>query len=281
MHTTYMMAHPLTRFLSGIYPDYTLSEIFYLMSDSQPLPQDDIQIVLRAEKNVVHEKVRVNVGIRAKIETTTSEPEFRARINSTLKQFIDAEWKISSINRSKSSGKFEQVAVAATARVPETENYQLQTRANELSQSDFELLNPQVDYELTFDEIQTIHQELRSTLLESALKETTLMNGSFHKLAKALRQEFRVSSSRFEIDNGSARLTKSISNQPFRAHAMMASMSPAGGAQQAEGFGDAADDFDDEVVSSNRSTPSSITDFNVSTRFGMTGFFIMRSVVKD
>ncbi len=239
------------------------------MSSEQPLIQDDITLVLRAQKIIVHETVRVNVGINAQIDQSTNESDFRAELQATLKKFIDTDWKIQSIQRFKGTNRYETVSVAATARVQETENYQLQERATILSRIGFELINPQVDYSLTFDEIQKVNEELRLSLLTKALSETAAINKAFNENSTPdTRQIFRVSSTRF--DNGDA-----AASNVTKSYASNASNATALAVYQVTGSSVMEDD--DELVGC--AAPGEPLDLNVSTRFSMTGTFVLRHVV--
>src|ERR1044071_5741402 len=169
----------LTRFLKKIYPEYIISEILQPMNTQPPI-QDQIMLVLQEQKTVVHENVRFNISINAQVDPTTSESDFRNEIQSTLRKFIDTEWKIQSIQRFKGN-KYENVIVTATARAHEAENYRLQERADALTRIGFEVTNPTVDYSLAFDEVQQVNAELRAKLLKKALDETNTINETFYE----------------------------------------------------------------------------------------------------
>lgn len=254
-------------FCLGIYPTYTNPRYYSVIEQKI---QDDITISLKTQKIIVHDTVRVNVGITAQVDPTNSEGDFRNEIQSTLKKFVDTDWKIQSIQRSKGT-RYENVHVQATARVPESENHQLQERATSLSRIGFELVNPSVDYSLTFDEIQAVNEELRITLFKNALVECASYNEALkeakHKVDSLSRGtslvQYRISSSRFDLgDNYGA----SNSTQPMHLQAMMATVSHMGAGVNA-GYQD--DEFADDDT-------DAAMDLNVSTRFSMTGTFVLR-----
>lgn len=252
------------------------------MTDHQPPVQDDITILLRAQKIIEHKEVRVNVSVTAQIDPATTESEFRNELQSTLQKFITTDWKIQSIQRSKGTGIYEYVSVSATARVPESENYKLQERAGKVSRIGFELVNPSVDYSLTFDQVQEINAGLRATLVSNALTEVNALNALFQKEGvKGVRQFFRVAhvgfnegdSAPLHINQMAKAYSGSVSNAkdkgPFRAQAMMAtSASPTGSGSSAYEEVSFEDDAADEAA---------LIDMNVSTRFSMTGSFTLRA----
>jgi hypothetical protein len=230
--------------------------------------QDDITLVLQAQKIIVHDTVRVNVSISAQVDPTQAESEFRGEIQKTLRKFIEADWKIQAIHRSKGTSKYEMVTVQATARVPERENYQLTDRANAVSRIGFELLAPTVDYSLSFDEIQKINRELRLSLINQALEECRAITDAYTK-AGYKHYEYRVSSTRF--DNGSTQQA----TPPIRAYAANITSSPLGGSVTS-GTPLPVQAYNEELVAD--AAPEPQMDVNVSTRFSMVGYFTLRSV---
>lgn len=235
---------------------------------SGPKFQDDIQLVLQAQKIIVHETVRVNVSISAQVDPTQGENEFRGEIQKTLRNFIDGDWKIQSIQRSKGTGKYEIVYVQATARVPERENYQLIDRANAVSRIGFELVGPVVDYNLGFDDIQKINQELRLTLINDALTECNTISEAYTNAGFSRRagNDYRVSSVRFDNGNNQ-QVTPGV-------RAYTASMNVTAPIGATMGAPIPMQSYEDE---SGGSAPEEPLDVNVSTRFSMIGYFTLRS----
>jgi hypothetical protein len=224
--------------------------------------QDEIHLSLKTQKLIVHENVRVNVTIQAKVDPQEPESGFRSQINSTLKDFIETEWKIQSIQRAMGTGRYEDVTVRATARVPEQENYQLSERANRLSRMGFELSLPTVDYSLTFDEVQKINQELRSNLFRMAIEECHDFNNSLKDRKNSKYANYRVAYSQFAAGNAQQNNAYSNATIPIAAFG-------AGSYDFSEKDSAAAMDIADI-------SDSSSTNLNVSTRFEMTGTFVLR-----
>lgn len=219
---------------------------------------------------VTHETVRINVAIQAQIAPDQEDSDFRKQVHSTLRKFVNGEWKIQSINRQKGN-QFEGVQVRATVRVSEKEDYQLEARAAKVSKIGFELISPHAAYELTFDQIQEVNAKLRLTLIKSALIECTSYNIAF-KDASFGNPKYRISSSRF--DTGNTLNTGNSRNNGFGAvNAIMtsASPSPLGGST----MGSTA--YQQEMTDEKTSDDGSV-DMGVSTRFSMVGYFVLRSV---
>lgn len=232
----------------------------------EKITQDEITITLKAQKIVVHETVRVNVTINAQVDPEQSESGFRTEIHSSLRKFIDTEWKIQSIQRFKGTGKFEQVTVMATARVPEHENSKLVERANAITRMGFELSNPTVDYSLTFDEVQEVNRELRQILFLNAIEECHSYNTTLIKTNMGGYANFRVSDSQFNTGNLHQNISKAFNNA-YNVASMGATV-PVGGAGA----------FTDQETDACSPGDGGSSDLNVSTRFEMTGTFILRAV---
>lgn len=242
--------------------------------------QDDIQLNLQAQKVIVHETVRVSVQVQAQVDPSQSETDFRAEVQKTLHDFIDAEWKIQSVNRNK-DGKYENVFVSAMARVPESENHHLSERADTVSRIGFQLRNPSVDYSLSFDDIQAINAELRLSLLTMALAECTKMNAAFRE-GGYRSAKYRVSSSRFDqghnqqVNNSNVRFHPEVMVSTAAPAMMMQSIGATANTIRAQGGGAIAKSVDEDSFDAADSAPA---DLNVSTRFWMSGQFILRAVV--
>jgi hypothetical protein len=231
----------------------------------QPAIQDDITIVLQTQKIVVHETVRINVAIQAQVHPDQSETEFRKQVHSTLRQFIKGDWKIQSIQRQKGN-QFEGVTVRATVRVSEKEDHQLESRAAKVSKIGFELVSPNSEYELTFDEIQAVNAELRLSLVNQALAECSKYNAAF-KDAGYGSLKYRISSTRF--DNGN--VMNAGNRQNFNM--MIAASANATMASSNQYQPEMMEDLGLEEAAEEGST-----DMGVSTRFSMIGTFVLRSV---
>jgi len=234
--------------------------------------QDDIQISLQAQKVITHETVRLTVSIQAQVDPAQSETDFRIEVQTTLRNFVETEWKIQSIQRSK-SGKYENVYVSAMARIPEGDNHHLHERVDAVSRIGFELTNPQVDYSLSFDDIQKINKELRLSLMAQALDECNDINKTFKANGHSHFARYRISSSRF--DNGN---NQQLRNTPMQhgQYALTATMAaPVYGGALAAG----ANMMNDGAYADAIEVPPA--DLNVSTRFSMTGTFVLRAVVND
>lgn len=238
--------------------------------------QDDITLFLQTQKTVVHETVRITVNIQAQVNPDQSETEFRKEVQSSLRQFISGDWRIQSVTRSKGN-QFEIVYVQATIRVPDKENYALATRANTVSRIGFELINPRAEYELTFDEIQAVNAELRLTLLKTALAETEAFNTAFKDAKQRPTNAYRISSTRFDTGNIQNSTNNSNSFGNGRVMAMTASASASPSPAMVGGSSGAYQvDMNDDLDSATSDEGSA--DMGVTTRFSMTGTFVLRSV---
>jgi hypothetical protein len=135
-------------------------------------PQDD-EIVLNLvdQELIVHKTVRIQVQVIALRDPNTKEEEMRAKIKTALQQFVAADWRFAKVTRSRTQTRFEQIAVAAVCRAPESEHVQLDERAAMISTTDIQLIGPVGSYALPFEEVQAVNQRLRVKLTKQAQAE--------------------------------------------------------------------------------------------------------------
>lgn len=157
-----------------------------------PPVDDEIILSLVEQKHVVHETVRITVTVSAQRDEKTNEADLRRSIRAALRAFINTEsWRFLGVQRQRGQSRFEQVIVAAIARVPESENVQLSEKADAASTPELQLLNAQATYALPFDQVQAINRELRVKLVERAKAECALYNegrpgGTEYRLGEVL-----------------------------------------------------------------------------------------------
>lgn len=150
----------------------------------QPI-QDTINFELTVEKVIVNDTVKMVANIEALVTTEQSDGELRAEIRTTMKKFIDTDWQFSNLQRRADSAGFERVSLQASARVSETENYNLDARAREVSRPGLTVSYVQVDTSVPQARIDAAEQEMRLALLAKATDEAT-------KVADLTRRSYRV-----------------------------------------------------------------------------------------
>lgn len=241
----------------------------------QPRIQDDITIQLQVQKTVTHENVRISVSVQAQVDPEQTDADFRKEIHRTLRKFVPGEWKIQNISRQKGN-QFETVWVNAVVRASDKEDYQLESRAAKVSRIGFELVNPRAEYELTFDEVQAVNQELRLMLLTQALAECKAINQAI-KESGFTGQKYRISSSRFDggMQAGGNNNRRNFANAPMIAASMAASALPLPSGQYNVSMNDVVASSSEDDASG---TDEGSDDIGVSSRFSMTGVFVLRSL---
>lgn len=222
--------------------------------------QDEVHLSLSEDITVVHETVKVSVNVVAQIDPkTTTEEAFRAEVRAKLNEFIDAEWKITGIQR-QSSGKYEQVFVTATARVEEKENVRLEERAEAVSRIGLELRNPEADTTLPTKIADETNESLRVKLAEKAVAEAKRYSDLLGATFRVSHLTYQRGGSNIQTQKGYARaVSASLESAPMMASAMPSmyqdASSPAGGSESEE------------------------TEFNVSTKFTMSATVVLRAIV--
>jgi hypothetical protein len=174
----------------------------------QPI-QDTISFQLRADTVVVSDTVRVTVYVNALVTTDTTETTLRRDIKEALSNFIEADWSFNGLERSADESGFERVVIRATARVKETENYNLENRALLVSRQGLKLANITVDTGVPATLLEAAEKKLRSEIVNKATEE-------LKELVEATKREYRISSIRFANQGDPyQRKVGSVSNQTY------------------------------------------------------------------
>lgn len=139
---------------------------------------DEIVLSLTEQQTVVHETVRIAVSVGAERDRGTSEKVLRQSIKDTLRQFIDTEWRFARIERSRGTAGFEKITATAVCRAVESENVQLDERAEACSTTQVRLVGPLASYALPFDQVQKINSDLRVKLAKQAARECAAYNSA-------------------------------------------------------------------------------------------------------
>ena len=127
---------------------------------------DEISFQLTAFRTIAQEDVRVSVDVTALVSTSQAHGEaLEHRIREALNRLIEADWAFAKIRRAGEAVGFERVTLAAWARVPHAEVFNLGERARRASEEGLALSTPEVDYGLPPDRINEIAHELRGELL--------------------------------------------------------------------------------------------------------------------
>jgi len=91
-------------------------------------PDDEISYRLQTSKTMIQKTCRLKMHINALVSTTQKGPDsLEARIRDSLNGFIKADWLFSAVNRIGATVGYEQVRLLATARVPSTEGFAVET----------------------------------------------------------------------------------------------------------------------------------------------------------
>ena len=186
---------------------------------SKDKEQDTITFQLRADTYVVSDTVKISVRINAAVPQNSTESELRIGFKEAMTKFIPADWKYHGMARSVDATGFEQVTLIASARVSETENYNLQGRADKVSRVGLKLTITSVDNSVPQHMLENAEKELRAKILQDAKNEC-------EEIKKLTERKFRVSSVNFN-NSGDAYTRKT----PMTAsYASVSSFEATGGA---------------------------------------------------
>lgn len=218
------------------------------MTTYQPV-QDTISFQLRADTVVVNDTVRITVYINALVTTDTAEAALRRDIKEALSRFIDADWSFNGLDRSADESGFERVSIRATARVKETENYNLENRALAVSRQGLKLANISVDTGVPAVLLEKAEKALRAEIVVKAKEE-------LEELIAITGRPYRIGSLRF-ANQGDPYQRKAAAAQSYTNNMSFAA-SAGGGAPGGGG------DDDDSISNAQKVSLAADVVFSVS-----------------
>ena len=146
-------------------------------------PFDTLTFSLTEERVVQSDTVRIVVRIHAQKNAGATEEGLRSEMRRTLRAFVDApDWQLSLARRETQPTGIETLTMAASVRVPETENHNLKERAEKVSSPGLTLSGPVADLTMPNDLLQTAEGDLRLLLLGRALAEAASLSGPYGRL---------------------------------------------------------------------------------------------------
>jgi hypothetical protein len=123
---------------------------------------DTLRYRVQVQRTLTQEDVRLSIDVTALVSTAGNDrQELDHRIRMTLRRFIDADWKYSTVKRIGDSVGYERVTLRANARLPIEEVWNLDERARAASRAGLTLSNPKADYSLPASRISDELQHLR------------------------------------------------------------------------------------------------------------------------
>ncbi|MCC7414255.1 MAG: hypothetical protein IT495_21760 [Gammaproteobacteria bacterium] len=127
---------------------------------------DTLRYRVSARKTLAQDTVLVTLRVAAQVSLQdVDQPVLLGRIRAALNEVIQAEWRISHIERDADEVGYERVTLKAVARVPHLENHNLAERARRASKEGLAITGPQVDYALPTETVAQAVQDLREELL--------------------------------------------------------------------------------------------------------------------
>lgn len=133
---------------------------------------DTLRFRVHSHVTVPQHDLRINVAVTALVKSHDAETEqIHQRIRETLNSFIEAQWVLSRIRREADATDYERLQLHATARVPVTENYNIEERARNAGGEGLTLSSPAVDYSLPADRVSQVTQQLREQVLLDVLQQ--------------------------------------------------------------------------------------------------------------
>lgn len=133
---------------------------------------DTLRFRLMASKVIVQHDVKLSVNIAALTSTQNyQEKALEERIRLGLDRFIKADWVFGALRRVGDAIGYERVEMRASARIPVSEAFDLEERARRAGIEGLSLTEPTLDYALPASIVTATVRELRTFLLDDAMKQ--------------------------------------------------------------------------------------------------------------
>lgn len=199
-----------------------------------PVVQDTVTFTVSAEKTIVNDTVKLVATITAQVAKNEPPEALPGRVRAMMNKIVDTSklenvsWNFSNMHRTMDDTGFERVTLTATARVPESENYNLDFRAEEVSSPGLVINNIEADTSIPVYMIEEAIMALRTTLAEKAIVERDA-------LSAALGRDYRVQ----QISFGSSDYGGPKAMRAMASNAMASTMSYGSGIDDDGALGNA------------------------------------------
>ena len=150
-------------------------------SPALQLPVDDtINYKIYVAKAVPLADVNVTAQLQLMVSSRDNNPDLDSRIRSALKDFIDTDWTLLEQQRNSATPGYERIELKAMAKIPSSENRNLDERAARANREGLEFGHVQVSRNLPQEQANQIIKELWFEAVEkvtSHLKEFSVASG--------------------------------------------------------------------------------------------------------
>ncbi len=165
--------------------------------------QDDVfRFKVQVSRTETQDSVQLRVPVTALIQALQPDPSvLDASIREALQSFIATEWVFSAIKREGDAVGFERLSLTATARVPNSEIYNLRERARVVGREGLEVGTPVVNYKLPEVRVNAANTALRLQVIEQVKAEIPMLNKASGRDWRIGQIEFGVRSDSDEEDS--------------------------------------------------------------------------------
>lgn len=172
--------------------------------------QDTIDFTTTADITIVNDTVRMQAAISAIITDGNTEESLRADIRAAIKSFINTdEWQFSNTARALDPSGFERLSTVVTARVSETENYNLDERCKKASRKGLTISTPSVDTSIPQAKLDKAEQDLRMMIIKNVSAECNTISEATGRPYRVGRLNFASGSNNFSNARGMVMIASS------------------------------------------------------------------------
>lgn len=175
--------HFLTTYLISLISLLTCNSA---LADTLPSPPvNEITFTLTAQEWAKTDTAKVTVGVHAALDKKTLG-KMREQIMSNLNKIAKGDWHITTFNRSQDSSGLEKLYVVAEARVNEALLTNVNSEAENVSESGMKYEVRSIDFTPSVADIEKVRKALRDTIYHQAQAEIMALNTTYPQQKYAL-----------------------------------------------------------------------------------------------
>lgn len=189
-----------------------------------PIIQDTLSFQLEAETTITNQTVKITAVVAAVIDgQKITNENISSLVRDMLNNLVTGEWSFSNPSREKDETGYERASFTATVRVDQTQNFNLDQRAEDASQVGLRITQVYTDTSTPKRAIAEAETALRGVLLERAANQAK-------ELSTRAGRTYRVASLSYSSMNNSASNIRASAQYSLESATSFAAAPPGGGA---------------------------------------------------
>jgi hypothetical protein len=144
---------------------------------------DSIKFTIASEETVVNDTVKIVANISGMVDTESTEKTLKDSIREMMERFIsNVKWQFAGMTRTAHESGWEQINLVASARVPESENRNLDNRRKDVSTRGLSISRVTSDVSFPAILVEQTEQKLRLDIIRKAREQCTAISSAMDRM---------------------------------------------------------------------------------------------------